>query len=196
VLFCLPTGDTTAWPQDPEDGWQCIPERVFLRAAQAEPDRWKRQKRAGRNGRQPVFPAADGKQRNAVTLVHSVAGPVRARARLLAPGEEALGTMRVSANAGIQTLVIGPYAAQQGVLLGRYERCDIDGANVLTNDGISRVHLLIIDIEGHLYAIDTGSTHGTWLSGEDREVRITPLDKGTELTLGAKLAALRWSPAS
>jgi hypothetical protein len=198
VLYCLPTGDSIAWPESPEDGWECIPERVYLRGAPAEPDRWNRKKLRNRTPRGrslPRFESENLEERGAVTLVHSVAGPVRARARLLESGETPVGTLRISSDAGIQTIVIGPRAARQGILLGRYQRCDIDGVNVLTHDSISRVHVLVIDIDGSLYAVDAGSTHGTWLRTQQREVRITPLVAGEELMLGEELAVLRWSPA-
>ncbi len=200
ALFCLPTGDPTAWPAAAEDGWACIPERVYLRGERAEPDRWKRRRphRDGKKKARRLQQAMDDDGDNArgsITLVHSVAGPVRARARLLASGESPLGTLRITADVGIQSLIIGQQAARQGIVLGRYKRCDIDGANVLIHDGISRVHLLVIDIDGCLYAIDTASTHGVWLGQEEREVRIAPMTAGTDFVLGGQLATLRWSPA-
>lgn len=216
ALFCLPTGDPTGWPPRAEDGWECIPERVYIQGEAAEPDRWQRQRpstaikpardsdEAGAAGDEAGHDEAgdseidaeskpgDQDRRSAKTLVRSVAGPVRAR--LLTAGEEPLGTLRISADVGVQSLVIGRRAAQQGVLLGRYERCDIDGVNVLTHRRISRVHLLVIEIEGRLYAVDTASTHGTWLGKDGREVRITPMEAGTQLILGQDFATLRWSP--
>jgi hypothetical protein len=217
ALFCLPTGDPTGWPVKAEDGWECIPERVYIQGEAAEPDRWQRQRPSTANPSQLAGDADDdqaaraadesspeggetaakGKERDedrrsAKTLVRSVAGPVRAR--LLKAGEEPLGTLRISAEVGVQSLVIGRRAAQQGVLLGRYERCDVDGVNVLTHRRISRVHLLVIEIDGRLYAVDTASTHGTWLGGESREVRISRMEAGTQLVLGQDFATLRWSP--
>lgn len=198
VLYCLPTGDSTAWPESPDDGWDCIPERVYLRGLTAEPDRWNR-KRLRSKVKHPRHVSRldddEADDRGGVTLVHSVAGPVRARARLLDSGESPVGTLRISSDAGIQTIVIGDRASQQGVLLGRYQRCDIDGVNVLTHDSISRVHMLVIDIDGAMYAVDAGSTHGTWLRSEQREVRIASLEPGEELMLGEELAVLRWSPS-
>lgn len=197
ALFVIPTGDPTMWPDSAEDGWECIPERVYLNGAAAEPDRWQRLARGRVKARAAV--EEDGprqKKRDAVTMVHSMAGPVRARTRLVAPGEEPIGTLRISSKAGVQTIALGAQAAGQGVLLGRYERCDIDGVNVLTEQGISRVHLLIIDIDGRLYAIDTASTHGTWLGDEDeREVRVLAVAAGTRIKLAGKLASLQFSPA-
>jgi hypothetical protein len=217
ALFCLPTGDPTGWPPKAEDGWECIPERVYIQGEAAEPDRWQRQRpspgvkpaghsdaakgdddgdkdhnQAGHSESEAGGQPAEQDRRSAKTLVRSVAGPVRAR--LLKAGEEPLGTLRISAEVGVQSLVIGRRAAQQGVLLGRYERCDIDGVNVLTHRRISRVHLLVIEIEGRLYAVDTASTHGTWLGKESREVRITRMEAGTQLVLGQDFATLRWSP--
>ncbi len=190
VLFFLVTGDRIAWPESAADGWACIPERVYLEAGEAEPDRWQRKRRAQKHRREYAEDA-----RNAITMVHSAPGPVRARARLVADGEEPLGTLRITSRAGLQKLVIGPRAARGGVLLGRYSRCDVDGSQLLIDESISRVHLLIMSVADCLYAIDTASTHGTWLREEDREIRITPLVPKQELALGEDLVQIRWSPA-
>jgi hypothetical protein len=50
----------------------------------------------------------------------------------------------------------------RGLLFGRYDRCQlaIDG-----DDGLSRVHLLVVRIEDRLWAIDTASTNGTRHNG-------------------------------
>ena len=77
-------------------------------------------------------------------------------------------------------------------LLGRYERCDTHGATVFAHHGISRVHLLVVEVEGAVYAVDTGSTNGTF-HGDD-EVRIVPLASGTELVFGDGLARMEWMP--
>ena len=47
LLFVLPTGDGIPWPDDPQEGWLCIPERVHLVDIPAEPDRWTRRRRSG-----------------------------------------------------------------------------------------------------------------------------------------------------
>lgn len=191
ALFCMVTGDPTDWPSSAEAGWQCIPERVYIQEEEAEPDQWQR-RRPGR--RQKALPA-DAKR---VTRVQPRRGPTRAKRHLLGPGEEPLGNLRISTDQASQTLVIGVEAAKRGILLGRYERCDTHGAKVLTHDNISRVHLLVLGVEGQLYAIDTASTNGTWLREDDgscQELRITPLDPRDELLLGEELAFVRWVPA-
>ena len=89
---------------------------------------------------------------------------------------------------------VGERAASGGILLGRYERCDSHGASAVAHPGISRVHLLVLTIGGNVYAIDTGSTNGTYRTGHDAEVRILRLDDDVELVLGEDLARVKWKP--
>jgi hypothetical protein len=103
-----------------------------------------------------------------------------------------IGSITLTAGGRSETLAVGASAARTGVLVGRYERCDTHGASVLAHHGISRVHVLVLDIDGALYAIDTGSTNGISI-GKD-EVRITALAAGTELVLGDDLARMEWRP--
>lgn len=210
ALFCLPTGDGQEWPPSPEAGWSCIPERVYLQESAAEPDRWARRRRP----RTPP-PEEEGSQSQAlkkITHVQRIRGPARARQNLLGEGEEPLGTLQIQTGDASQKLVIGSGAARRGVLLGRYERCDSNEETLLVDRNISRVHLLLVEVGGELYAIDTASTNGTFLRagggppglgagtavdvGEDwEEVRIAALGSGAELSLGEGLAMLRWRPA-
>lgn len=197
VLFCLLTGDPTAWPEAGEDAWMCIPERVFLEASEAEPDRWQRKRRARtRRSKQARGDAALFQDRRAaITLVQGELGPVRAQTRLLIDGEQPVGTLRLRAGNDVHSVLVGPCAIRRGILLGRYERCDVDGSKLLASENISRVHLLVIEIGGRVYAIDTASTNGTWIVDDDSEVRIVPLEAGVELCLGNDLAYLRWCPS-
>ena len=196
VLFCMVTGDPTGWPASAKDGWACIPERVYLEADEAEPDRWQRKRRWRLRRRTPAGGKSDDEPGPPITRVQSMLGPVRARKQLLADGEEATGTLRIHSDGAVQYVLVGQGALRRGILLGRYERCDVDGAELLANDNISRVHLLLVDIAGSVYAIDTASTNGTWLRDSEREVRILPLQANIELVLGSDLAELRWCPAS
>ncbi|PIE18043.1 MAG: hypothetical protein CSA65_06315 [Proteobacteria bacterium] len=100
-------------------------------------------------------------------------------------------------------LTLGSRATKRGVLLGRFRRCN--GASILTDDCISRVHLLIVEVGEHLYTIDTGSTTGTWVSiagaGSDDELEAArtlarPRDDDTTLELGEDSAIVRWTPTS
>jgi hypothetical protein len=218
ALYFLVTGDEGAWPEDATSAWQCIPERVYLEEAIAEPDRWRRRRRgmpipvtasnpalaspgaggfgadfAAGTGVGDVLPPAPPPVRDSITLVRTQTGPARARVDGPAPDDgPAIGTLRLSAGGKSQAMALGHDAASSGVLLGRYERCDTHGATVFAHHGISRVHLLVVEVEGALYAVDTGSTNGTF-QGSD-EVRIVPLVGGTELVFGDGLARMEWMP--
>jgi hypothetical protein len=195
VLFCLPTGDPTSWPEIGEDAWACIPERVYLETDEAEPDRWRRKRRVRTRHERPERGEASGiDRRGAITLVQGELGPVRAQTRLLGDGEQPVGVLRLRVANMVHSVLVGPRAIHRGILLGRYERCDVDGSKLLTSESISRVHLLVIEVADRVYAIDTASTNGTWMAEDDREVRIVALDTTTELCLGNDLAYLRWCP--
>jgi hypothetical protein len=56
---------------------------------------------------------------------------------------------------------------------------------------VSRVHLLLIEMAGGFYAIDTASRNGVWCGS--RDVRVTRLESGVALTL-ADEASLEWCP--
>jgi len=76
------------------------------------------------------------------------------------------------------------------VLVGRYLRC----ATSIIGDGsqatVSRVHLLVILLDGALYAVDTASSNGTFVGEEP--VRIVRLGPDVALTLGAAEAWVQW----
>ncbi len=60
-----------------------------------------------------------------------------------------------------------------------------------TDQNISRVHLVLVEIAGTVYAMDTASTNGVWVG--ETEVRMVPLESGSEFTLGGDLARLVWA---
>jgi hypothetical protein len=74
----------------------------------------------------------------------------------------------------------------RGVLLGRAARCDV----VLSDDGVSRVHAVLLRFGGAALIIDAGSTNGTWCG--ETEVAIAPLTDGARFTLGAE-NEIRWN---
>jgi FHA domain len=224
ALFLLPTGPDEAnqWPgeDDADQAWACVPERVYLQEAEAEPDRWRR----GRHGNAmvPATPSRgaahastpergalasgtgvlDPWHRESATLVRTSPGPSRASLVSAHDPERdpRLGTITLSSSGRREALEVGAAAARTGVLVGRYERCDTHGATVLAHHGISRVHVLVVDVDGVLYAIDTGSTNGIYdpnrVTGDRKsEVRITPLAAGAELVLGDDLARMEWRPS-
>lgn len=193
ALFFLDTSDApTPWPEDPREAWQCVPERVYVEETAAEPDRWKR----GRGGAPSQAGLAAGTGvvdswgRQSVTLVQTQPGPARARLDLSTDDDPATGALKLSSAGRTQTLSVGRGSARSGLLVGRYERCDTRGASVLAHHGISRVHALVIEIDGVMYAIDTGSTNGIFAG--DATVRIAPMGQGAPLVLGDALATMEW----
>jgi hypothetical protein len=192
ALFLLPCDDGLPWPERGVDAWDCLPARVYLDDVLAEPDRWTRRRmRAGapvddprRAGAQPD----PGNRRP--TWVVALGGPTPARQRMLAEDEQALGELRITSADGTGAIVVGRTALREGVLLGRAPRCDTGPTGLLTSREISRVHLLVMEVDNDLYAIDTASTHGVWLDGE--RVSIARLTFGTRLILDASGTQVEW----
>jgi hypothetical protein len=217
ALFFIVSGEDPTWPESATDAWKCIPERVYLDELEAEPDRWRRRRRYGQDHveeptdgagnlaegtgvHDPELGVAEsvpppGGDPARITLVRTQPGPSRAQVSLLADDERELGQLVVTSRGKTQKIAVGERAASGGILLGRYERCDTHGATVVSHHGISRVHLLIVTIGKDVYAIDTGSTNGTYRDGSDAEVRVTRLDEAQELILGEDLARVKWKPA-
>ena len=217
ALFVVVSGEDPVWPESATEAWKCIPERVYLDERDAEPDRWRRRRKLAVPGK--VEEPTDGgpqlaegtgvvdlpdpaeiaapepaapKDPNRITLVRTQPGPARAKVSLLAEDDREVGQLAVTSGGKSQKIAIGERAAESGILLGRYERCDTHGATVVAHHGISRVHVLVLSIDGELYAIDTGSTNGTTRAGSDAEIRIVRLDDGLELVLGDDLATVKW----
>ena len=57
-----------------------------------------------------------------------------------------------------------------GIIIGRYARCDLQGA-LVTDDGISRVHAMVLLRREALLVVDLGSTNGTSILGPEGALR-------------------------
>ena len=101
--------------------------------------------------------------------------------------EEAFGELVIRSKQGVGTMAVGRRAARAGILLGRSDRCDADV--LLSDPHISRVHLLIVEEAGRLYAIDTASKNGILTRGDGDRVRL--LESGTEVSI-CGLASVEW----
>jgi pSer/pThr/pTyr-binding forkhead associated (FHA) protein len=101
--------------------------------------------------------------------------------------EEPLGELVVTSSDGAGAVAVSRRAVGSGILLGRSERCD--GDSLLTDPHISRVHLLIVEIGGRLYAVDTASKNGVY--GKVAPERATVLETGTTLSLAGR-ATVEW----
>jgi len=60
---------------------------------------------------------------------------------------------------------VDSYALRAGVLVGRYDRCDLSPITVEMPDVVSRVHALLISMEERTHIFDTGSTNGLTYEG-------------------------------
>lgn len=187
AVFLLPTGGSDdPWPEDPDAAWARIPARVYLEHESADPTRWL----VPAGGARKVLPQVQQGGDPERTLVDSFPGPSFVSWVLEGSGP-ARGEVVVQSAAGKVSLPVSVSAARQGVLIGRYDRCDTAGLPVLSSHKLSRVHLLIVEIEGVLYALDTASTNGSWLpTGRFRAARIEP---GLPIVL-ARHASVEWHP--
>ncbi len=149
AVLMFPTGRGDAqWPEAPEVAWQRVPARVYVDSRSADPGRWLD---LGARGERPIELRESSQA--GITLVPSFPGPVFT-ARAPAPFDPPRGELVVASSAGQVSLPLGARAARQGVLLGRYDRCDTAGLPVLASPSLSRVHLLLIELDGVLYAVD------------------------------------------
>jgi len=184
AMLVFPTDETGAsWPDDPDEAWARVPPREFVEAQDVPPDRafpWV--------GSHPPLRVERGAWRDQSTTATTFPGPVLPR-RALQVGETACGELRVSSQTGAVALRAGRHGLRRGLLLGRYDRCDTRGLPVLSHNSLSRVHLLVVELDGELLAVDTGSTNGTWVEG--RRTRCARLDPGRRLLL-AGIADVEW----
>jgi FHA domain-containing protein len=185
AVMLFPTAEDDApWPADPEAGWRRVPDRAYLDSASADPDRWR-----GPGAvvvRPPAWPGA-----SATTSVFTFPGPAFVSLSMPAPPGPARGEIRLASACGAARILLYPEAARRGVLLGRYDRCDGAFLPCLSSPVLSRVHLLVIESGGALWAIDTASKNGTWEG--TRRIRRARLDPGRQLRLAADVI-LEWCP--
>lgn len=175
AIFALPVGDPTDWPASAEDAWACLPERVYF-------DELKRCPEGSIARPAPMR----GDNTSVVVRTH---GPRDTGMRLVEDGDLA-GTLTVSGPAGHAVITVGHQALRDGVLLGRYERCD---TRELGDTSISRVHALLLNVNDRLLAIDTASTNGTRQLGRD-DARVIDMVGDTDLELGGRTRIIwKWS---
>jgi hypothetical protein len=172
AVFILPLGDPTDWPASAVLAWSYLPERVYF------------DERAHRRAT-PAPPTRAGRQ----SVLSQTRGP-RGAHDLLGAGETAVAELHVCGPDGRHRLPIGASALDDGILLGRYARCD--GSYLFASDAaISRVHLLLIRLDDRVVAIDTGSSNGTrWPTGEP--FRAAQLAATDHLLLGGGATHLGW----
>ena len=136
LVLALPLGDATDWPVSADDAWAFLPERVYF---DERPDRVR--------GSVVAIPPRRDPQ---ITSVVRLAGPSEI-GMVAARPDELAGRLEIRGPMGKGAIDVGRQALSDGVLLGRYARCD--GAGLAADDSVSRVHLLLAHVDDRLLAI-------------------------------------------
>lgn len=174
TIFILPIGDPSDWPENPHEAWKMIPERVYLDELTHTP-----------GGSLPGLrmpPLTTSRP----SFIFRTQGPRDTSVRL-AEGE-GVGEIHLTSRDRTMVFSVGQDALKDGILFGRYQRCDAS-ANVAEDNSMSRVHLLLVHVDDQLLAIDTASSRGTKVDGEAGRVFV--INEDIELQLG-KHTKMRW----
>lgn len=174
VLFVLPLGDPTDWPERGGDAWSFLPERIYF----------DEQTPMARGSSSKLARPCPSPSRS--TRITAICGPRDAGVDLV-DTDDLEGTLELGGPSGIERIRIGHAALRDGVLLGRYPRCDRACSD---DDSVSRVHALLIQVDEALLVIDTASSNGTRDAG-GTSARVHQLQATHELMLGARTRA-RW----
>lgn len=174
AIFIMPVGDPSDWPESSADAWDMLPERVYFDELRGDP-----------RGSLTNMPLPQGHKRR--SMIFRTLGPRDTGVGLVDRGDLS-GTLDVIGPNLRGQLSIGERALRDGVLVGRYARCD--GAALLDDPSLSRVHVLLLHVGDTLLAIDTASRNGSHLPGQ-RKARVLALDGDTEIHLG-KHTRIRW----
>ncbi len=181
AIYILSLGDPTDWPTDARDAWQMLPERVYFDELERSPD--------GSMPRMRQLPRQRLPMRELEThhsVVMRTVGPRDTGSRLVGCGDDA-GTLEIIGPHRHTTLAVGHDALHDGLLLGRYSRCDAVDPD---DASLSRVHALLLHDHDRLLMIDTASFNGTRVTGEEN-ARVIAIDRDLEIVLGRKTRA-RW----
>ncbi|MBX3157822.1 MAG: FHA domain-containing protein [Deltaproteobacteria bacterium] len=174
ALYIMVLGDPSDWPASGADAWSMLPERVYFDELEHC---------AG--GSMPRFRMPRDLTQS---VVMRTSGPRDTGARLVGNGDVA-GTLEIIGPERRTQLTVGHEALRDGILLGRYARCD----GHADDPSLSRVHTLLLHDEDRLLAIDTASCNGTRAEGEER-ARVTEIGRDTLLRLGKHTRVTwRWS---
>lgn len=182
AIFMLVLGDPTDWPADASDAWQMLPERVYFDELERLPDA------SLPRMRKLSFPRAEGS--GPPSVVMRTLGPRDAGSSLVGGGlgeADIAGTLEIIGPHRRTSLTVGHEALRDGLLLGRYQRCDAVDPD---DASLSRVHALLLHERDRLLMIDTASYNGTRIVGEEN-ARLVVIDRDLELVLGKKTRA-RW----
>ncbi len=192
TLFMLALGDPTDWPAAADDAWAALPDRVYFDELEHCAGGSLPRFRMPRPGvAQSVLYRTQGPRDTGMRLVG--AGTSGERHSGPAPRSAAAGVLEIRGAHRRVALEIGHEALRDGVLVGRYDRCD--GTEATDDPSLSRVHALLVQIDDRLVIVDTASFNGTRIcvdaDGNGERARVIELDRALELRLG-KGTRLTW----
>jgi hypothetical protein len=175
AVYVLPVGDPTDWPVSASDAWEYMPERIYHDELARVPDA---------SVVREIAP-------HRTQVVMRTAGP-RDTAMHLVTNRDLAGRLAVRGASGHVAIDVGHQALREGVLIGRYERCNAFGVSDETS--LSRVHALLLLVDDRLLAIDVASTNGTRVV-DRADARVIELVGETEIELGNG-TYVRWTWSS
>jgi len=179
ALFITTLGDPSDYPERADDAWQMLPERIYFDELTVAADGSLPSLRLPKSvTRQSVIIRTPGPR----DTNHGIA---RADAN-----DDVAGSLEIIGPHRSASFQIGTNALRDGVLIGRYDRCD--AASAIDDPSMSRVHTLLVHEDQRLLAVDTASCNGTRLAGADNQ-RVNVIEPGRDLHLGKHtIARWRW----
>jgi hypothetical protein len=181
---------SAGFPARAEDAWKALPPRVFIDRRSAATERSSGRKSVPDRSSDPFPPPHEdgpGSEEDR-TVITCVAPPL-----LLGDDDEpevAWGELRLERGAQRQLRGVSAERLEQGVLVGRYDRCGILMSS--DNSGISRVHLLLVRIGTEVWAIHTASTNGLFRGETPIEAEVL---RDTDALILDVDVTLRWKRA-
>jgi hypothetical protein len=153
ALFAFATHPELAWHDLPTETWE------WWRGAD------------GVSIDRPAEPSAADAEVS--SRVSSIAGPSWTRTCRTRTPRGTRGTLVLETGGTVAQLPLDDREVGNGVLVGRASRCQV-GAD---HDAISRVHMMVIELEGELFGFDTASTNGV-AAGDGKLLRVLALSRG------------------
>jgi hypothetical protein len=181
TFFIISLGDPTDFPQSARDAWDVMPERVYFDELENCAGGSAAKLRLPRNDLRQSYIFRTQGPRDTGIINHTACGVV-------GNDRDLAGRLEINGPNRRVILDVGADALRDGVLLGRYGRCDASEA--LDDPSLSRVHALLVCENDKLLVIDTASYNGTRIVGEHRS-RVIEIDRDLDLQIG-KHTRMRW----
>lgn len=197
VLMVLLGGEDLAFSEDGGTVFDSLPARVFFDTRAKVPSLSGPKSLLLDQGTGGHFSSGTGLRAKARgimdplsrVLIHHPPEPLQNNAPLKG---DRRGTLSVECLSGTATVPVYEAQARDGVLLGRYERCESADLPLELPDTVSRVHALVLAEGEDLYVMDTASTFGVRTSPEE-EVSGVRLTQQSQFMLGTETVC-RWQP--